>query len=250
MKKILLVLLFLVNGVQASEVYATFNVMAQKSANLAFSAGGIVEAVYVDNASVVTKSQKLAKLQNSDLKAALDVAKANVQSAEVSLKFAKKDYERQLKVKSVIDEAMFDKYAANYEKAKAALAQAKANVAYKQSLLDKTILRAPFDGVVYAKALEVGDALSGMVPKTVFTIENLHKRKLLLQYDQKYHNSVKKGQKFRYKIDGETREYEGVITKIYPFANSANRKIEAEVQADDVMVGLFGDGYIITDTKE
>ncbi len=250
MKKILVVLAGLVLSLHALEVYATFNVDAQKSANLAFYAGGIVERVYVDTASTVKKSQKLAKLQNDDLKAALRVAKANLQSAQVVLKFAKKEYERQVKIKSVIDEAMFDKYEAAYEKAKAQVAQTKANLAYQQSLLNKTVLRAPFDGVIFAKDLEVGDAVSGMMLKTVFKIQNLHKRKLILEFDQKYHALVRVGQHFRYTIDGDTKEYNGAITKIYPYANNANRKIKAEVEVNDVMVGLFGDGYIIAETKE
>ena len=43
--------------------------------------------------------------------------------------------------------------------------------------------------------------------------------------------------------------YDGIISKIYPYANYNNRKIKAEVKANDLMVGLFGEGYIIVDGK-
>ncbi len=250
MKKIIFSLFSLVFALHASEVYATFSVTAQKSAELAFYSGGIVDEVYVDVSDVVQKSQKLAKLQNDDLKAALAIAKANLQSAEIALKFAKKDYDRQLKIKSVIDEAMFDKYAFAYENAKTALSQAKANVAYQKSLLNKTTLYAPFNGVIFAKDLEVGDVVSGMMLKTVLKIQSKNERKLILEFDQKYFQSVKPGDIFHYTIDGDTKHYEGRISKIYPLANSANRKIKAEVQTKGHMVGLFGDGYILTDVKE
>jgi hypothetical protein len=86
--------------------------------------------------------------------------------------------------------------------------------------------------------------------KTVFKIQTRKKRKLVLEYDQKYHNEVKVGQKFKYSIDGDSKLHEGVITKIYPHADDETRKIKAEVIAKDLMVGLFGSGTIITDSKE
>lgn len=246
MKKTVLGLLLLANILGAKEIYATFDVKAKQSANLAFDSSGIVEKVFVDNASIVKKGQMLAKLKNDDTKASLDIAKAEEQKAEVNLKYAQKDFERQEKIKKMIDEAKFDAYALAYESAKAALAKAKANVAYKRSLFEKTVMKAPFDGAIYAKDIEVGDAVSGMMLKTVFKIESITERKLVLEFDQQYNKDVKVGDQFRYKVDGDNKRYVGKITKIYPYADANNRKIKAEVEAKDFVVGLFGDGYIIT----
>ena len=236
MRKILIGLLALGYALSAAEVYATFTVEAEKNAMLAFDAGGIVKAVNYEVASSVNKGAVLASLANDDIKASLETAKT-------SLKFAQKDYERQLKVKDLIDEGKFDQYAFKYENAKNQLA-------FAQAKYDKTFLRAPFDGVIYAEDIEVGDTVSGMMLKTVFKIQSKSKRKLIISFDQKYHKSVKVGQTFTYKVDGDTTEYKGTIAKVYPFANSGNRKIEAEVKADGFIVGLFGEGYItVPDAK-
>ena len=235
MKKILLVLLTLVSFSQAQNIYATFNVTAAKSANLAFTASGIVQKVNVDIGSVVSKDQTLALLDNNDIKAML-------QKTQIVLKFASRELKRQEKIKKLIDASKYDKVLSNYE-------NAKASVAYQQALYDKTILKAPFDGIIYDKAIEVGDAVSGMMLKTVFKIQSLHERKLILEFDQKYHNVVKVGQTFEYKVDGDSKTYKGVISKVYPYANFNNRKIKAEVKAKDFTVGLFGDGMIIVDGK-
>ncbi len=232
MIKIFIGLIALVFSLHAGEIYATFTVEAEKNAMLAFDASGIVEVVNYNEASVVKQGDILASLENSDYKATLDIAKT-------ALKFAQKDYERQLKVKDLIDAGQFDAYAFKYE-------NAKNQVAYAQAKYDKTFLRAPFDGVIYDKEIEVGDTVSGMMLKTVFKIQSKSKRKLMVSFDQKYHNVVKVGQTFKYKVDGDAKEYKGVITKIYPYANSDNRKIEAEVKANNFIVGLFGEGYIIT----
>jgi len=232
MRKIILGLMLSILCVNAEEIYATFSVEADKSANLAFSSSGIVDEVVVDVASIVKKGDILAKLQNDDLKAQLNIT-------QTALKYAELDYNRQLKVKNIIDKSKFDEYAFKYENAKAQLA-------YQRSLLDKTILKAPFDGVIYDKLIEVGDVVSGQMIKTVFKIQSLNKRKLVLGFDQKYWSKVKVGQTFKYGVDGDTKIYTGKISKVYPFANSGNRKIKAEVEAKDFIVGLFGEGYIVT----
>ena len=232
----LFTLLLLVVVLNADEVYSTFNVEADKSASLAFDAGGIVKKVVVDISSIVKKGEVLAVLNNSDIKAMLE-------SAKTTLKFATRDYNRQLKIRKLIDASKFDGYAYKYE-------DAKNKLAYQQALYDKTFLRAPFDGVIFSKDIEVGDTVSGLMLKTVFKIQTNSERKLILEFDQKYWKRVKLGQTFKYSIDGDDNTYEGIITKLFPQANSNNRKIKAEVQARGFLVGLFGDGYIIISEKE
>ncbi len=236
MKKIVLILALFIVSIEAKEIYATFTVHATKSANLAFSSSGIVDKVLVDIATEVKKGDTLAKLQNDDLKASLAITNS-------ALKYAKKDYSRRQKVKSIIDEAEFDKYASKY-------ADARAQQSYKQAILDKSILKAPFDGVIYAKDVEIGDAVSGAMIRTVFKIQTMHERKLVLEFDQKYWSDVKIGDKFNYKVDGSDVLQEGLISKIYPVIDSQKRKIQAEVKAKDFIVGLFGDGTIITTEKK
>jgi len=235
MKKIVLTLLTLVSLSQAQNIYATFDVAAQKSANLAFTASGIVQKVHVDIGSVVKENQILASLDNADIKAML-------QKTKIVLKFASRELKRQEKIKNLIDASKYDKVLSNYE-------NAKASVAYQQALYEKTILKAPFEGIIYDKAIEIGDAVSGMMLKTVFKIQSLHARKLILEFDQKYHDVVKVGQTFEYRVDGDAKKYKGVISTVYPYANFDDRKIKAEVKAKDFTVGLFGDGYILVDGK-
>jgi len=236
MRRLILGLVLLSLSLHAENVYATFSVQADKRANLAFTSSGIVSHVSVDIAKVVKQGDMLAQLENSDLKAALSIA-------STALKYEKKEYGRQLKVKHLLDESKLDSYAYKYE-------TAKAKMDYQQALLDKTILRAPFDGVIYDKSVEAGDVVSGAMIRTILKIQSLHKRKLILGFDQKYWRDIKVGQTFKYGIDGDSKTYTGMISKVYPFADSGNRKIKAEVEAKDFTPGLFGEGYILIDEKK
>ncbi|MFK5937920.1 MAG: efflux RND transporter periplasmic adaptor subunit [Sulfurimonas sp.] len=235
MKKILLGLILLLNFANAQEIYATFNVEPMQDAKLAFISSGIVNKVNVDIGSYVKKGEVLAQIENSDIKAMLDIA-------TTALKYAKKDYERQLKIKELIDEAKFDSVANRYENAKNQLS-------YQRALYKKTFLRAPFNGVIYAKEIEEGDAVSGMMLKTVFKIQSKSKRKLILSFDQKSHRLIKVGDIFSYKVDGNPKTYQTKITKIYPRININNRKMSAQTSASGFLTGLFGDGYIKVSDK-
>lgn len=246
MKKLWLVAVVLMGHMYAEDIYATFNIEAKKSANLSFEMGGIVAAVHVDIGQVISADTVLAALRDSDLQSALNVAKANTKKAEVALKYAKSEFQRQEKLRKIIDASSFEKFALAYESAQATLELMRASEAYQQALLAKTVLKAPFDGIIFDKALEKGDALGGGVIKTVLKIQSIHERKLILEFDQQFWDVVKVGDAFTYKIDGKSQEFVGKISTIYPNANSTNRKIKAEVWTRDLPVGLFGSGMIST----
>jgi membrane fusion protein (multidrug efflux system) len=229
MKKIIFLLLAVLQ-LNAEDIYATFDIEAQQSASLAFSSSGIIGKMNVDIGSVVKQDDLLATLINDDIKAMVEVSK-------IALKYAKSDYERQEKVKQHINQSLFESFAYKFDNAKVQLR-------YQETLLDKTYLRAPFDGIITAKKLEVGDVVSGQMITEVFDIQSLKERKLILKFDQKYHNKVKVGDRFEYKVDGDETLYSGTIYKIYPTIDSKSRKMLAEVKAQDFPVGLFGDGYI------
>lgn len=246
MMKIIFGLLFGILSLNAQDVYANFFVEPLKDAALAFHAGGIVKEVNVEVSKSVKKGELLAVLANDDIKALLDIAKAELANAEVEHKYALRDYERGVKVKHLIDEAKFDLYALAYEKSKAALELAKANLAYREALYKKTVLYAPFDGVIYEKNVEVGDVVTEMSPKVILKLQSKTEQKLVLEFDQKYWQDVKTGQSFRYKVDGDESEHSGIVSKVYMHVDKQSRKIGAEVKVKGFRAGLFGDGYIET----
>jgi multidrug resistance efflux pump len=235
MKKIIVLALLVCSAnVQAKEVYATFTVFAKQGAHLAFNYSGIVNELHVDIMSVVKKDQILATLASDDLVATNNVSK-------VTLKYAILDYERHkdLYQQNLIDKALLEKYAMAYE-------SIKGKIEHENTIYEKTILRAPFDGVITKRMIELGDVVSGQMIKTAFNLQSEHARILVVEFDQKYNSDVKIGDTFLYKVDGDDKQYEGKVFRIYPEANSDNRKIALQVIAKDLKVGLFGEGKIIT----
>jgi membrane fusion protein (multidrug efflux system) len=236
--------LFFNIGLHAENIYATFDVEPEKTAELSLTTSGTIKGINVDVGSKVKKGDVLLWLDNTDLKAALDLAKAQLELAKTDAKFAKRNFDRFEKVKNVIDAGEYDRYASAYESALVRLNEAKANVRYKQALLDKTVLTAPFDGVISDKPVETGDVVSGAMIKVLLRLQSAKKNTLKLKVDQKYWKQLKPGLAFSYKVDGDPTPREGRVSNVYPTANSANRKIIVEVPAKGIVPGLFGAGEI------
>lgn len=233
--------------VMAQDIYATFNVKANKEAKLALSSNGIVKKINVDVGDVVKKGKVLLELDSEDLKTSITLANKKVELATLNLRYAKKAYDRFSKVKDVVDEEVFDKYASSYERAKISLSDAKANLAYKQALLEKTRLKAPFNGVIASKEVEEGDGVSSAMMDTLFMLITPNKQVLNVVIDEKYWPIVKKGQRFIYSVDGSNTQYEGKISKVYPAVDATRRALVVEVPSKGLKVGLFGHGTLKVD---
>ena len=247
MKRIVLFIALLSAGLCAETIYATFDVEAEKSAELSLTSSGTIEGLDVEVGAKVKKGDVLLWLDNRDMKEAVALAQAQLEKARIDARFAKRNFDRYEKVKNVIDAGEYDRYASAYETAQSRLREAEANVRYQQALLDKTILKAPFDGVVYDKPVEVGDVVSGAMIKVLLGLQSAEEDTLKLKVDQKYWKQLKPGLLFRYKVDGDPTPREGRVSRVYPTANSANRRIIVEVPAKGIMPGLFGEGEIEAD---
>jgi RND family efflux transporter MFP subunit len=243
MIKTLWIALLLTASLMGEEIYATFDVVARKEANLNLTTQGIVKHLNVDVGSRVKQGAVLLEIDNDDLVAGIDLAREKLKKAKIDEEFARLTYERYTQVKSVIDAELMDQHTLAYKKASAATSEAKASLRYQETLLEKTRLRAPFSGIIASRTIEVGDSVVGA--SSLFRLISSPEVKLILNFDEKYLHSLKVGSKVRYRVDGQGKERLGSISKIYPSVNAKNRKATAEVLTTNIAPGLFGEAYII-----
>jgi RND family efflux transporter MFP subunit len=107
-----------------------------------------VTSLNVTEGSRVKRGDILARLDHTDLDAQLHETQASWENAISDLKRKQVLYEQGLSTRADLDAAV------------AAESTTRARVNYIKALLDYTILRAPFDGVVVAKRAHVGEAVS------------------------------------------------------------------------------------------
>lgn len=132
-------------GTQTVTVGLTGTLSPQTQSSLNFGVSGTVTDVYVSAGDTVKKGAKLARVDDDDLQDALELAKANLETARANL-----------------DDVEDDGTDAAVTAAEAQVKSAKAAVASAEDDLDSAVLRATISGTVASVDLTVGDTVTGV----------------------------------------------------------------------------------------
>ena len=137
-------------------------VVAQRKASVASKGTGRLVYIGVVEGDEVKKDQILARIEDSDIKAQLEEAEANLKFYEADLKEAENNYKREATLfeKGLTSAQLFDRAEANYKRLLASLEIAKARISQYEVALENTIIRAPFDGTVLTKNAEIGEVVA------------------------------------------------------------------------------------------
>lgn len=236
--------LLCVMSLNAADIYATFNVKAQKEAILAFTSSGTITDISTEIGDKINKGDILATLENKEQKKKLNMAMNDALIANLQALQNQNSYNRFKSVEDIMDDEKFEKIDFAKRLSDINVLKAQNYLELKQIELDKTYIKAPFSGVITAKYREIGDSVSGIQPQDLLHLMDISTVKLIVEFDSKYFGDVKVGDKFIYFVDGIKKKQLGEISKVYPTVNSKTRKISAEVITKNLMPGLFGHGTI------
>lgn len=228
-------------------VEATGTINAVITVQVGSQVSGTISRLNVDFNSRVKKGQIIAQIDPALFDGALSQAKADLENAKANLAVAiantakakaadaqnRADYERNLGLskQGVISQQALDLAKANAESAtaqvSAALAtetQARAQVQQKQAAvevaqtnLDYTTIRAPIDGTVVARSVDVGQTVAASLQApTLFTIaQDLTKMQVYAKTDESDVGQIRPGQKVTFKVDAYPREtFTGTVSQV------------------------------------
>jgi RND family efflux transporter MFP subunit len=195
-------------GGRQSLLNASGYVTPRRRATIAAKITGRVTGVFFDEGTHVRQGQLLATLDDSDVKRALESAKADRESAQaaiadyvVQLKNAKIQLGRaeQLQKAGVNTQENLDNAstAADSLIAKIALAKQQvvgsdARIREAQQAVDNTVIRAPFDGIVVSKDAQVGEMVSpisaggGFTRTGIATIVDMNSNEIEVDVNESY----------------------------------------------------------------
>jgi HlyD family secretion protein len=208
---------------------------------------GMISKLYVDFNSKVTQGQVIAEIDpklfqgavlqaQADLQnaqATLAAAKANLAKDEATLKQNKLDYERaaRLAPDGVMSQQQLDQARATYDAIsaqvgsdRAAIKQAEAQVAQKsaslkvaQTNLDYTIIRAPTNGTVVNRNIDIGQTVAASLQaSTLFTIaQDLTKMYVYAKTDEGDVGQIRPGHTADFQVDAFPKEvFHGVVSQV------------------------------------
>ena len=155
---------------------ATGNTASVNTVKLVARVQGYVQEIKYQDGAQVKKGTPLFVIEPEPYKVKLDQAKAAEEGAKATLVNAEAEFKRQqeLQAKDVSTQANLDRALANRDTAHANVLQAQANVETAQINLGYTTVSAPFDGVVTARKVSVGELVGGDQPSQLATIVQIN----------------------------------------------------------------------------
>ena len=139
-------------------IEATGNTAAVNSADLVARVSGFIQEINSQDGAVVKQDALLFTIEPEPYKLKLDQAKAAEDGARATLKQAQVTFERQaeLVTRQAASQANYDQALATRDASRSNLTQAEANSRLAALNLDYAHVSAPFDGVVTARQVSVG----------------------------------------------------------------------------------------------
>jgi RND family efflux transporter MFP subunit len=224
-------------GQTASSLTASGYVVAQRKASIASKGTGRLVYLGVVEGDKVKKNQVIGQIENDDIKAQLEEAKANLKLNEADLINAENVYlrEKELLAKGLTSKQIFDQAEANYKRSLAAVELAKARIKQIEVALENTFIRAPFDGTVLTKNAEVGEVVAPLGAGTnirgaVVTIADMNS--LLVEADVSESNieRILVNQDCEIILDAyPEKSYQGFVFKIVPTADRSKATVMVKV---------------------
>lgn len=204
------------SGAATTVLNASGYVTARRQATVSSKFTGKVTEVLIEEGMLVEQDQVLARLDDSNIRAAFRLAEAQLVSSQrglnetsTLLKEAELNFER---VKKLVDQglaseseldrsrALAGSLSAQLERKRADVEVSERQVDIYRQQLEDTVIRAPFSGVIVAKNAQPGEMISpvsaggGFTRTGIGTIVDMSSLEIEIDVNEAYINRVKPGQ--------------------------------------------------------
>ncbi|MPR03119.1 efflux RND transporter periplasmic adaptor subunit [Pseudomonas sp. MAFF 212408] len=205
-------------------------VRARYEPDLAFRIGGKVSKRLVEEGERVKANQPLAELDPQDVRLQLEATRAQVAAAQANLSLvrAERDRYKTLMDRQMVSHSQYDNAENLYRSGEARLKQIKAEFDVSSNQAGYAVLRAPQDGVVAKRAVEVGQVVSA--GQTVFTLATDGEREVLISLPEQGFGRFKIGQPVSVELWSQPdQRFAGRIRELSPAADPKSRTFAARV---------------------
>lgn len=221
---------------------------ARATADLYAKANGQIVEMRVDTGDRVRAGQTLARIDSGELgervaqaQAALRMAEATLGERRANLGIARStaDRTRNLFEQQLVSQQQNEQVqselqaaAAQVEVAQASVSQARANVGAARAELEKTVITAPFSGVIGKRYLDRGAFAATNRP--VFSLVDLSRIKTTVALTEKDAARVRVGQRALVAAEADpSAQFQGVVARIASVFDPNTNTTEAEIEIDN-----------------
>ena len=245
---------------------ATGYVVARRRATVSSKATGKVVEVLIEEGFVVEEGQLLARLDDSIPRAQLELANSQLEAArrylrelDVQVRQGRLDLERteELAERQLASQADLDRnrlavegLLARLESVRQDIVVAERNTAVQRRIVEDMRIRAPFAGIVVAKAAQPGEMISpvsaggGFTRTGICTIVDMDSLEVEVDVNEAYINRVYGGQPVRVALNAYPQDgYAAAVIAIIPAADRNKATVRVRigfVERDDRVLPDMG----------
>lgn len=212
-----------------TEISVSGSLMAYETVDLKNEVAGRVVMINLPEGKFVRKGALLVKLFDDDLQATL-------KKLQSQLAIQQQVYNRQSELVKVNGITQND-----YDQTGLQLNSLKADIEVEKTMIRKTEVRAPFDGVIGLRSISIGAIIT---PSTqLATIRTENKIKIDFSVPEKYSSAIKTGMKVKFTMSNNQKAYDATViaTEEGIDTSTRNLKVRAIVngQSKDFISGAF-----------
>ena len=227
----------------------TGSIQPERRADLRAEVSAVVLQVLKENGDPVRRGDVLARLDQTAILDSLHSAEDNARSAVQSLDQAERNLQRlkTLRASGMTSLQALDEAEVRRNGAQSELSASKTRAVLARQQLERTVVRAPFDGVVSERKVSAGDTAS--IGKELFKVMDPASMRFAGRVSADKISVVALGQSVSFRINGYAgQEFRGKVSRVDPSANDVTRQVEVMVSFVDAkqpkVSGLYAEGTI------
>ncbi len=215
------------------KIFTNGSLIGNEEVELRSETSGKITEILFEEGKKVNKGELLVKINNAELLALL---KKNVIEEDLA-----KD--KEFRAKQLLEKNLSSQQ--EYDVVLNELNLIKADIEYTKAQIEKTEIRAPFDGIVGLRSVSIGSFIS---PQTkVASLQSIDPIKIDFAVPQKYFNQVKRGKEIEFKLPNSAKTYNGRIYAIEPRIDQNTRTIVVRAVAENKDKELTPGAYVEID---
>lgn len=219
----------------ASGPVITGSIQPERKADLRAEVSAVVLQVLKENGEPVKRGDVLVKLDETSIRDSLMSAEEALRAATQAFEQSTRALDRlkTLRASGMTSAQALDDAEVRRNAAQSEVSAARARLATARQQVGRTVVRAPFDGIVSDRKVSAGDTAA--IGKELLKVIDPTSMRYEGRVSADKISTVKVGQRVSYHINGYgDRQFTGVVKRIDPSANEVTRQVE-------VLVGLTGE---------
>jgi len=227
----------------------TGSIQPERKADLRAEVSAVVLQVLKENGDPVKRGDVLVKLDETSIHDSLLSAQESLRAATQALEQSQRALARlkTLRESGMTSAQALDDAEVRRNSAQSELSAARARVAAAQQQVTRTVVRAPFDGIVSDRKVSPGDTAA--IGKELLKVIDPASMRFEGRVSADKIAAVKVGQPVMFRVNGYgEQKFSGIVKRIDPTANDITRQVEVLVgfagENRPRVAGLYAEGRI------